>query len=205
MKIAILGITTADVVVSNLNDLPQVGQLVLSNNISLYTGGCACNVAIDLSKIGLNSNYYGAIGDDFLGVYMKGELNKDKINIDNLKVLKDTSTSSSIVIINSNGERSFIHNQGANGAYDLIHINIKQLAQNDLLYVGGVFLMNKLDGQNLAHLLKEIKNINNEITIIVDTAFDCTNQWSSLISPSYQYIDYFIPSYEEASKISSLL
>ena len=47
-----VGVLVADTVVKTVDRLPGTGKLAVYDNISLYSGGCASNAAIDLAKLG---------------------------------------------------------------------------------------------------------------------------------------------------------
>jgi sugar/nucleoside kinase (ribokinase family) len=60
--------------------------------------------------------------------------------------------------------------------------------------------MNGLEGKNLLRLCKQIKDIGKILTL--DTAWDSTGRWFPVIDKSFPYIDYFLPSIEEARMLS---
>ena len=47
-----LGQFTTDVVVAPVSSLPGEGKAILVDSISLHNGGCACNTAVALGKLG---------------------------------------------------------------------------------------------------------------------------------------------------------
>ena len=76
------------------------------------------------------------------------------------------------------------------------------ISDSKLVFVTGTFLMRSFDGVQTASVLKKCREMGK--TTVLDTAWDAHDRWMSLIKPCLQYIDYFIPSYDEAAKIAGV-
>jgi sugar/nucleoside kinase (ribokinase family) len=196
-----VGILVADVMAKPVEKIPQKGKLELVDNVSLYTGGCAVNTSIDLSKIGLRTAIAGKIGNDGFGVFMKDQLSANNVNIDALVIDKNAQTSASVVISSSDGERSFIHSLGANANFSEKDINYNIVHNSNIVFVAGTMLLPRFDGAECAVFLEKCKKIG-KITAL-DTAWDPKGRWMKVLSPSMPFIDYFLPSYEEAVQLSN--
>lgn len=197
-KIACLGILTADLIASNVKKMPKKGKLELVDDISLYTGGCAANTSIALAKLGHKPYVIGKVGSDYLGDFVIEKLKKYRLDLADLK--RESHTSTTMVMVDESGERSFIHSPGANAFLRNSEINWEKLANYELVHVAGSFLMPGFDGPQTANFLKKAKDLG--LTTTLDTAWDSSGQWLSLIEASLPYLDYFLPSYEEAVEIS---
>ena len=106
--IACIGILCADIMGKTIDQLAEKGKLSLVDSISLHAGGCAANVAIALSKIGLPPAIIGKVGDDSLGNYLINTLKNESINVEGLQIDSQVSTSASMVMISDDGERTII-------------------------------------------------------------------------------------------------
>lgn len=201
MKIGILGIAVADVMINKLKKYPKTGTLSLVDSIEMHSGGCAVNVAINLSKLGVETRLATPIGNDIFGLFLKNELSRHHIDLSHLITSETYPTSTSIVLINEQGERSFIHQTGINAKYRSSDIKEEFLDDLDLLLVTGVFLMDDFDEHDLANYLKLAKQ--KGIYTIVDTAWDDKGLWYQTIKAALPYIDLFIPSYDEAAHITN--
>jgi sugar/nucleoside kinase (ribokinase family) len=62
-----LGIMVADVLGKPLKAIPEPGRLVLVEEMSLHTGGCAVNTATALGKLGIPVEVIGKVGTDPFG------------------------------------------------------------------------------------------------------------------------------------------
>ena len=61
------GLIVADHVCAPIERIPPAGQLAMTERIDLTIGGCASNVAVDLSRLGLRACVAGRVGEDALG------------------------------------------------------------------------------------------------------------------------------------------
>ncbi len=200
LKIACVGILVADVIANTIDKMPEKGKLELADNISLYTGGCATNTTIALSKLNYKPYVIGKVGNDFLGDFIIKNL--QQYGVDSSGIERESHTSATMVFVDKNGERSFIHSTGANGSIKNSDINWEHLAQYDIIHVAGTFLMPGFDGVETTKFLKKAKNMG--LITTLDTAWDSNGRWLELLEDSLPYIDYFLPSYEEAVELSDL-
>lgn len=200
LDVVCVGILVADVVVQNIENLPETGMLQPVDRIELFSGGCASNAAIGMARLGLNVAVAGKIGDDGFGCFLKKTLTDEKVNIDSLCVDKNVNTSGSIVIIDKSGERSFLHYKGANAAFSVKDISHSIIEQAEIVFVAGTFLMPEFDGEQCASLLKKAKSMG-KITAL-DTAWDASGKWMNVLRPCMEHIDLFMPSYDEAVCLS---
>jgi sugar/nucleoside kinase (ribokinase family) len=195
-----VGILVADAIARTVDGLPESGKLELIDKIELFSGGCAANSAIDMSKLGLNIAIVGKIGNDGFGKFMFNSLKDEKVNVEGLKVDGNTGTSSSLVTVDSNGERSFLHYLGANAEFVIDDINFDIIENSKIIFVAGTMLMPKFDGIQCADFLKKVKEMGKYT--VLDTAWDSKGRWMNLLNPCMKYIDLFIPSLEEAIMFS---
>ena len=199
-KVGCIGVICTDVIVRHVNELPEKGKLMPVNSISLQSGGCANNMAIDLKVMGVDVSLLGVIGNDGFGQYLKTNYSKYGVNTDGLKMLDGVDTSSSIVISSSDGERSFWHCFGSNAALKDSDIDFDIVKSLDIISVMGTNLMPKFDGEPTAKVLKRCKEMGKITTL--DNAWDASGRWLKLVEPALPYIDYYMPSIEEASLIA---
>ncbi len=194
--VACLGIIVADVVARPVDTIPDRGKLGLVESMELHTGGCAVNTGSALAKLGIRTGVLGKVGDDGFGSFVVDALRQR--NIDTRGIAKDprTHTSSTMVMVDSSGERTFIHYVGANARVTPGDVNWDVVANARLLHVGGFFLMPGFDGEGTKTVLRQAKELG--ITTSLDTAWDANGKWMPLLEPCLEYVDIFLPSYDEA-------
>lgn len=198
--ISCVGIITADTLVKPVDALPERGLLSKVENIQLSVGGCAANAAIDLAKLGVSASICAKIGRDSFGRFVSEEIRRANVGAAGLKESATAQTSASVVAVGSDGERSVMHCFGANAEFCLDDIDIEQLAESKILFVSGAFLMPALDGRDTATLLKKARE--RGVLCCLDTAWDPAGKWMATLGQCMPQLDWFMPSYEEAAKLS---
>jgi len=195
-----IGILVADVIAKPFTKLPEKGKLMPIDSITLHSGGCALSSAVDMSIIGLETAVVGKIGNDGFGSYLRNVLADAGVETKGLAVGKDSNTSSSVVVVGNDSERSFAHCFGANGEFTYEDIDFDFVSEYGLAFFTGVNLMGSFDGKPLGRAVKKAKELG--LVTVMDTAWDASGRWMELVEDSLPYLDYFIPSYDEASLIA---
>jgi len=198
--VACIGILVADLIAKPVDKIPEAGLLERIDSIGLYSGGCAMSAGIDMSKLGLKTAVLGKIGNDSFGEFLKCELEKYHVNCDGLAIDPSVQTSASVVLSAGGGERSFLHCIGANGTYGYTDVNFDIIKKSQIVFVAGTMLMDAFDGEASAAVLRRAKEMG-KVTVL-DTAWDSKGRWMDVLRPCMAYIDYFLPSMEEAVMLS---
>lgn len=199
-KVICLGILVADLIAKPVSHFPARGTLTSVDKMELHTGGCATNTAIALAKLGEDVGVIGLIGEDGLGSFVSNQLKSENVNIDGLKSTTKVGTSTSIVLSDLDGERSFLYYSGANGIFIEETINFTLIENCKFLFIAGSLLLPAFDGLPTARLLQKAQSIGKYT--ILDTAWDPTGRWMNVIGPCLPHLDLFIPSLEEAQMLT---
>lgn len=199
--VACVGILVADAIAKTVDKLPARGKLDLVDQLDLYTGGCAVNSGIAMAKIGLNTAVLGKIGNDGFGKFIYNSLKEENVNVDGLVLDSNSSTSASVVLVDSGGERSFLHCLGANSEFTDKDVDFGIIEKSKIVFIAGTMLMPSCDGEPCARVLKKAKEMGKYTAL--DTAWDSKGRWMKVLEPCMKYIDLFMPSYEEAVQLSS--
>jgi sugar/nucleoside kinase (ribokinase family) len=109
-------------------------------------------------------------------------------------------TCSTVVLINNKGERTFLHNPGANGNFSEDRIKDEWLKEAGIVFAGGTYTLPKFDGQGAAGLFRRAK-AEGALTAM-DVTHDTSGQWMKTIRPCLPELDYFMPSLKEAKCIT---
>jgi sugar/nucleoside kinase (ribokinase family) len=198
-RIVCLGQFTADVVVTTVDSLPEKGKAILVDNISLHNGGCACNTAVALGKLGIDTGVIGKVGRDALGDFLIKVMGD--AGLDTAGMVRDPSvtTSSTAVLVHSDGERSFLHYRGGNAVFGEDDMDYDIIEKAEILHVAAALLVGGLDGEPMKRVLARAQDLG--VKTCLDTAWDAEGRWD-LIHPSLGHLDYFVPSFEEAQMIA---
>jgi sugar/nucleoside kinase (ribokinase family) len=180
--------------------MPERGRLALVERMELHAGGCAANTGIGLAKLGVKTAIIGKVGDDGFGDFLVNRFASYGINTEG--VVRDcvAATSATMVLVHGDGERSFLHYLGANASLLYEDIDKKRMLDTKILHIAGALVMPGIDGEPVAALLREAKEAG--VTTALDTVWDATGQWMAKVAPCLPYVDYLLPSYEEARMLA---
>ena len=199
-KIACIGIMVADVMTDPIEAFPEPGKLVKIGSVTVHNGGNAMTAAINLKKMGVDAKMVGKLGDDMFGYYLRECLDKAGVDTRGLKIDGEVQTSVSIVLRDATGERSFLHCTGTNAVLSVEDVDWSIVAECDGVFVTGSFLMDNFDGEETAEFLKKCKEMGK--TTFLDVCWDASGRWGEVLNCCMPYIDYFMPSIDEAIEIA---
>ena len=198
--VACLGILVADLIAKPVDAWPERGKLVLCDQTEMHTGGCAANTGVGLVKLGCEVGVLGKVGNDGFADFLVGRLQDYGCDCSGIVRARDASTSCTFVMVHSDGERSFIHNCGANGRLRPEDVNWDIVRASKILHLAGHNLMPGFDGGPAGSVMRRAKELG--LTTCLDTAWDASGQWLTLVEPSLRHTDIALPSYEEARMIT---
>jgi sugar/nucleoside kinase (ribokinase family) len=199
VDVVCLGILVADVIARPVDDPPAGGSLAVLDEISLRGGGCALNTASVLATLGVETAVVGKVGADPLGDFLLGRLDGRRVGRD--AVLRDerASTSATVVLVDSAGERTFLHVPGANGTLGSEEFDEHVLYSGRALHLAGALVMERLDGEPFARIAEEARR--RAIFTSLDPVWDPTGRWSRL-EPCLPHLDLFTSSLAEGRALS---
>ena len=195
-----LGQFTADVVVRSVEAFPEEGKAVFVDNISLHNGGCACNTAIALGKLGVETAVMGKVGCDAFGDFLIKVMNEAGLDTAAMVRSDSAKTSSTVVLISPGGERSFLHYYGGNAKMSEADVDYSIVRRAKMLHVAAAFLVPGLDGEPMARVLAKARELG--LTTSLDTAWDAEGRWMELVGPCLNHVDIFTPSIEEGQMLT---
>jgi sugar/nucleoside kinase (ribokinase family) len=108
-------------------------------------------------------------------------------------------TSATILNVRPNGDRPALHVRGASDHFDVPPEAYDKVFDAPIIHLGGTGLLRKLDGPASVTLLKEAKRRGRTVTFDLIAA---SAETIGIVEPLLPYIDYFMPSIEEARDMS---
>jgi sugar/nucleoside kinase (ribokinase family) len=198
--IVCIGVMVADLIGGPLERTPDPGGLVLVNEMGLYPGGGAINTAVALSELDLEVEIIGKVGNDPLGGFLINDLGKRAVGTRFVQKDAEVNTSATMVMVDPDGDRRFVHYIGANAGFTTEDIDFEVVKAASVVHVAGAMVMPGLDGKPLAGLLRDASR-SGAITCL-DTAWDESDQWLKILEPMLPFVDYFLPSLAEAQAMT---
>ncbi len=195
-QVCCLGILVADVVGKPIEAFPPKGTLAAVERMELHVGGCAANTSLALAKLGVETSILGKIGADGFGQFLAGTLERQGVGTRGLVRDGVAATAATMVAVDGAGERTFLHYPGANAVFASGDVSWPEIEAAPILHVAGPFLMPRYMGADNAAVLKRAKALGKTTTL--DTVWDPTGRWMSVLAPCLPDLDFLLPSWEEA-------
>lgn len=89
------------------------GQLIRTQPPVALPGGITANAGIAMRRLGLDVAIASRVGEDAWGVQWRQTLETEGVDTAPMEVADDAPTSTTVVLIDDAGQRSFLHAQGA--------------------------------------------------------------------------------------------
>ena len=110
-----------------------VGSKIAMHTKSKHAGGSAANTTTGLAKLGFNVGVYGTVGDDESGRVIRHLLEHREVSTIGLSEQKNTPSSSSIIIMTPDGQRTVLHERATHAHFE----NFPQgVPETRALYIG---------------------------------------------------------------------
>ncbi len=195
-QVGCAGILVADFLCGPVSALPQPGELLAVDDIPAKAGGCAANVAIDLSRQRIGVAVAGCVGCDAAAETPLAALRAHGVDCAEIIRSDRLPTSKTIVLLVAGQDRRFIHSFGANAEFNVGHIRREWLNGLGVFYLGGLFVMPGIKVDELVDLLAFCRRsgIVTVVTVVVPKPFDRHRDLAKLLP----MIDYFLPNDDEA-------
>jgi sugar/nucleoside kinase (ribokinase family) len=197
--VSVIGLYILDVLGRPVSRIPERGGVDFIEEIRLTVAGTAGGTIIDTAKLGLRSLAVGAVGDDEKADWVMLTLEKHGIDTSAMQRLKGVPTSATILNVRPNGERPALHVRGASDHFDVAPEMYDRVFASPIIHLGGTGLLQKLDGPRSLDLLKEAKSRGCIVTFDLIAA---NAETARIVEPLLPYIDFFMPSIEEAKDMS---
>jgi sugar/nucleoside kinase (ribokinase family) len=111
MSVACVGLATRDTIVA-VPEHPPVDGRVLADDWVVAGGGPAATAAVTLARLGVHAAFFGAVGDDEAGAFVRDGLAGEGVDVSGLAVVPGARTPQSVILVGPRGERSIVHRPG---------------------------------------------------------------------------------------------
>ncbi|WP_417525634.1 carbohydrate kinase family protein [Marinovum sp.] len=196
-----MGFYTFDCLGWPFTQVPPGGGTVLLDEIALAVSGAAGVAAIVGAKVGLKTRAVGGIGTDMMGDWVLQRIGQFDVDVADLRRYPGVPTSSSIVLTRGDGSRPALHVKGATGAFTVEEDRFDAVTDATVFHMGGVGLMDAMDGARNAALMKHARARGCITTVDVFAGSPADLPDVQAVLP---WTDYFLPSIEEAEALSGL-
>ncbi len=193
----VCGSCVVDILCRPVSLTQPIGQGVLHHvePVLLRAGGITSNSGVTMARMGLNVGVFTRVGKDDWSPVIRNLYKSEGIDVTGLADDPEGATSTTVVMIDSTGERSFFHCVGATkrmSAKDYL-ANLDLFARSRYMLLGYYSMMPLLT-PDLAMVLKEIRATG------CKTAMDAAGQGGTMdpLKDCLPHLDVYVPSHAEA-------
>lgn len=198
---ASMGFYTFDCLGWPVSAIPPKGETLLIEEIAMAVSGAAGTAVIVAAKLGLSCLAIGGYGEDMMGDWAVDRLVSFGIDTSAIERLPGVPTSSTIVLTRTDGSRPALHVRGATGHFVVQEADFDRVTDARVFHLGGVGLMDAMDGERNAALMRHAKGRGCITTVDVFAGSPADLPDVEAVLP---WTDYFIPSVEEARALTGL-
>lgn len=200
IQVTCAGSAVFDILAKTSSESLPIGVLGLVDSFSTAEGGPALRTGRVLAGLGVETRLIIPAGDDIFGHSFHATVPAPHLHVEWID--SDLPTSTSMVLVDRAGERTMLHNIGADAAVTAEAIESRM--EGPFLHVGGALVLPGLDdpdGLPMARLFERARA--QGLHTSLDVVHDSTGRWQRVL-PSLPHLDLFIPSRIEATRITGL-
>jgi len=112
-RVVVVGSANLDLGVG-VRHLPAPGETVLGDDVASGPGGKGANQAVAARRLGADTLFFGAVGDDPFGADVHAALHREGVGLDHLAVLPGVPTGVALIVVDRAGENTIVVAPGAN-------------------------------------------------------------------------------------------
>ena len=195
-----VGACVQDILIEGIEARDFCNPVTILDRVIFTSGGDATNEAVVLSRLGNRTALVakvdrGTVGD---AIY----LDLQRAGVDTSQIIRDGNSRSTttFVMINSRGDHNFFLSKGENEGIALEEIDLLALRHARAICVGSMYTSYKLDQGGIVELMKIAKKAG--LITFADMDHDVEKLGPHAMDQVYPYIDYLLPSIDEASYIT---
>jgi sugar/nucleoside kinase (ribokinase family) len=195
------GILVGDLFVPPLPRLPAAGELLVTDDFLMGAGGCAANVAVVLSKLGVGSRVVGKVGSDSFGDFVISALAGFGIDVSFIGRSEAMGTAKTVIVPVAGEDRRYIHTVGANADLTGQDFSAAAMSGVDVVYLGGYLVLPGLRPRAVVELFDAAHRAGAHTLLDVVLPGDTHASRDDLrsILPS---VDFFLPNVDEARQLT---
>lgn len=199
--VSAVGFLVLDTLCTPADAMPPKGGATFVDRMTMTVAGTAGAAALDCAMLGLKVRLAAEIGIDPMGEWLASELEANGVDIALLSRTSKAQTAMSMLPIGTDGARAAFFVPGSSRTFKLDESGVDAAVDADFVLLGGTGLLPSFDGAASVALLKRAKAKGR--TTVFDLIL-ANPETTALVEPLLPYIDYFIPSIDEAAAMSGV-
>ena len=182
-------------------EAPAWGTTTFVETLESHAGGNGANTSRALGRIGVKVRVIGWLGRDAAGAFLKGELERAAVDT-RFVVTSETPTAATIVLVNSAGNRKFLHRLGVSVEAFPTPVDFTADLTNGLTHyhMASLFILPKLQ----AHAGETLRRARLAgLHTSLDTNWDPAGQWLRTLEPCLSHLHLLFMNEDEARMVTA--
>jgi len=199
-RILVAGELNADLVLTGLPTLPQLGRELLAEGFQLALGSSSAITAARLAALGATVDFVGYIAADEIGRFVLKELKKFGVGVHSIRTIAIGVTGVTVSLTYAH-DRALLTYPGVMAVFDGANITPEMLRDYVHLHVGSFFLQPALQPE-LPRLFALARAAG--LTTSLDVGWDPQEQWldNPFLAHTLEQTDIFLPNETEAKALN---
>ena len=149
--------------IAMVNRFPVADEEIAVQDLEIFHGGSAANVAVGVSRLGHSSGFVGVVGSDQFGEMLIEGLKKEDVDVSHL-IRTEGNSGLVFAAINPAGERILYSSEGVSSSFDRSLIPIDYIKEARFLHLTSII------GEKAIDTLEFVSSIayDNNIKVILD-------------------------------------
>ncbi|KAI5787737.1 Ribokinase-like protein [Peziza echinospora] len=195
--ILLIGSLNMDLV-TNTPRMPVAGETLLADTYGFHTGpgGKGANQAVAIARLGgdkVKCAMIGMVGDDVFGGEMRGQLEREGIDVSGVGIEKGVSSGVAAILIEHTGENRILVSPGAN--FVLTPSRIELVSPLPDLLV----LQQEIPLDTVAHAIKLYSDPSSKTLVLLNPAPAFSESVTAAAGIDLRNVDFFVPNETEAA------
>lgn len=192
-----IGDIAADLIMSNLATPLLPGRESIVEDAQLALGGATAILAAAAARLGLRTRLIGAVGDDMIGHFVRGELERAGVDVALVAVQRGATTAVT-VSLSGPADRALVTHLGTIATFGMADIPGAAWEETRHLHLSSFFLQRTLQ-PDCAAIFRRARA--RGIGTSLDAGDDPADRWDSGIQDSLAAVDLFLPNEREATRL----
>jgi sugar/nucleoside kinase (ribokinase family) len=198
LDVVVVGELNADLVLTGLPSLPEMGKCKLSRDMTFTMGSASAIFACNIARLGLNVGFMGKIGDDHTGDFILKDLISRKV--DTSRIIRDKNGKTGICVSLSFPENyAMASYPGVRETFSLDDVDFEYILAARHMHLSSYYLQTCMQA-GCPDLFRRSKEMG--LTTSFDPDSDPSGKWDKSIYDTLKNVDVFLPNESEALNIS---
>ena len=146
-------------------------------------GGTGANIAVALSRLGINSALITKVGSDSTASFLIDKLKRENVNTENISICEQYKTNLIKASIDETGERHFTYMAKPSADSQLNKLDIPVFKENDWLCISGFIFVQRPSREATFFAIKKAKSVGSTVCVDANIRMDMWDD-ESLVIPT---------------------